>query len=339
MSVIAQAAHALHAAHTSGIVHRDVKPANLLVQPDGTVILVDFGVAYSAADTRLTGVNDVIGTALYMAPEQISKLSVTPATDVYALGAVAYHCLAGHPPFTGGSPLEVALRHLDDDPPPLPADVPAPIQAVIARAMAKNPADRYPSAAAFAAASEAERQPGAQAAAPTVPALALAPPATAHPPVPATTDRPAESSTAAYPVASLEDAGRSRSTRRRWALMAAAMVALLLGLTAALAAFLSSPPKHGRDPARQPTSSTRPAATAQSGPTEVSGPGSGIRTSGSPRTPATSVASAVASSPAQPSASTSPTPSPPQTPAASSTSQPANQASPSASPASAHPGG
>jgi serine/threonine-protein kinase len=154
-SIVAQAADALHAAHEVGIVHRDVKPANLLVQPDGTVVLVDFGVAHSVAATRLTAVNTVLGTALYMAPEQASGRPVSPATDIYALGAVAYHCLVGHPPFTGDNALHVALRHLQDEPEPLPDHVPAPIRAVVAQALAKDPASRFPSAAAFAAAARA----------------------------------------------------------------------------------------------------------------------------------------------------------------------------------------
>jgi serine/threonine-protein kinase len=152
MSVIAQAADALHAAHRHGIVHRDVKPANLLVQPDGTVKLVDFGVARSPAVTQVTVANAILGTAMYMAPEQASGHPVSPVTDIYALGAVAYHCLAGRPPFDGDTPLEIALRHVSEEPPPLPADVPPRAQMLIARAMAKDPADRYPTAAAMAAA-------------------------------------------------------------------------------------------------------------------------------------------------------------------------------------------
>ena len=150
MSIVAQAAHALQAAHLAGIVHRDVKPGNLIVRPDGTVVLVDFGVARSANSMELTGVNEVIGTALYIAPEQVSKQATGPATDVYALGAVAYHCLAGRPPFLGDNPVTVAIHHLSDDPPPLPADVPPNVRDFVATAMAKDPADRFPSATAMA---------------------------------------------------------------------------------------------------------------------------------------------------------------------------------------------
>ncbi len=151
LPILAQAAEALHAAHERGIVHRDVKPANLLVRPDGTVVLVDFGVARaSLATTAATG-QAVLGTALYMAPEQASGQSVGPAADVYALGAVAYHCLAGHPPFDGQSPLGIALRHVTDQPPPLPEDIPQPVRDLVFQALAKDPRDRPPSAAAFAA--------------------------------------------------------------------------------------------------------------------------------------------------------------------------------------------
>jgi serine/threonine protein kinase len=151
MSIVSQAAEALHAAHENGTVHRDVKPGNLIVKPNGTVILVDFGVARSAAVTSVTGLNAIVGTALYMAPEQVAKGNVTPATDIYALGAVAYHCLAGNPPFDGDNALQVALRHLEDEPDPLPeTTVPPAVRELISRAMAKQPEDRFASAAEFA---------------------------------------------------------------------------------------------------------------------------------------------------------------------------------------------
>ena len=155
LSVVAQAADALDAAHAGGVVHRDVKPGNLLVHEDGTVVLVDFGVARSAAITSITAADAVPGTVLYMAPEQVSGKPVSPATDVYALGAVAYQCLSGAPPFSGEAPMEIALRHLNDEPPPLPTDLPEPVRVLVGRAMAKDPAERYPSAAALAAAARA----------------------------------------------------------------------------------------------------------------------------------------------------------------------------------------
>ncbi|GIF04390.1 protein kinase domain-containing protein [Actinoplanes siamensis] len=155
LSIVAQAADALHAAHEAGIVHRDIKPGNLIVKPTGAVILIDFGVARSNAMTSMTGLNAIVGTALYMAPEQVAKGNLTPGTDVYALGAVAYHCIAGRPPFDGDNALQVALRHLEDEPDPLPDHVPYEVRELIARAMAKQPADRFATAAEFAEAAYA----------------------------------------------------------------------------------------------------------------------------------------------------------------------------------------
>ncbi|MET8348311.1 MULTISPECIES: protein kinase [unclassified Micromonospora] len=150
MSIVAQAAQALNAAHRGGIVHRDVKPSNLLVHDDGTVVLVDFGVARSTNVTSITSTNAVPGTALYMAPEQAAGRPVSGATDIYALGAVAYCCLTGGPPFTGDNPLQVAVRHLDDEPPELPHDIPESVRALVSQALAKDPLDRFSSGAAMA---------------------------------------------------------------------------------------------------------------------------------------------------------------------------------------------
>ena len=154
MSVVSQAGRALEAAHQAGIVHRDVKPGNLIIEPDGTVVLVDFGVARSAGTATLTGVGEVVGTALYISPEQMTKDEVGPASDVYALGVVAYHCLAGEPPFTGDNPIAIAMQHVSEPPPELPAEVPPAVRAVVTTAMAKSPADRFPSAAAMAEAAD-----------------------------------------------------------------------------------------------------------------------------------------------------------------------------------------
>ncbi|SCG62501.1 serine/threonine protein kinase [Micromonospora inositola] len=157
MSVVAQAAQALHAAHLAGIVHRDVKPGNLLVKRDGSVVLVDFGIARSTTMAALTAAHMVLGTASYMSPEQAAGQPVSPATDVYALGAVAYYCLAGRPPFEGENPLQVAMRHVQDEPAPLPPGTPPAVLEVVRRALAKSPADRYPGAAAMAEAAQDAR--------------------------------------------------------------------------------------------------------------------------------------------------------------------------------------
>jgi cell division septation protein DedD len=150
MALIAQAADALQAAHDKGIVHRDVKPGNLLVRPNGTLVLTDFGIARSAMVGQLTQAGSVLGTASYISPEQAAGATASPLSDVYALGVVTYQCLSGRRPFEGDNPLEIAMRHVRDAPPPLPADIPPAVRQIVERAMAKDPAARYPSAAAMA---------------------------------------------------------------------------------------------------------------------------------------------------------------------------------------------
>jgi serine/threonine-protein kinase len=155
MRLVAEAADALHAAHERGVTHRDVKPANLLRRPDGSTVLTDFGIARSAAAgtaTHDTSMGLLLGTASYIAPERAAGEAATARSDVYSLGVVAYRCLAGDLPFTGESLLQIALRHAHDEPPPLPPDLPAAAREVVTRAMAKDPADRWPSGAAMAAA-------------------------------------------------------------------------------------------------------------------------------------------------------------------------------------------
>ncbi|MFF5232803.1 protein kinase [Dactylosporangium sp. NPDC000521] len=154
MRLVAEAALALHAAHEKGVTHRDVKPANLLIRPDGSTVLTDFGIARSATSTHETSMGLLLGTASYIAPERAAGEPATAQSDIYSLGVVAYRCLAGDLPFTGESMLQIALRHAHDEPPPLPPDVPPAVRSVVARAMAKNPADRWPSGAAFAAAAQ-----------------------------------------------------------------------------------------------------------------------------------------------------------------------------------------
>ncbi|WP_233508445.1 serine/threonine-protein kinase, partial [Spongiactinospora gelatinilytica] len=155
MELIAQAASALSAVHAQGIVHRDIKPGNLLVRADGTLVLTDFGIARADTASRLTDVGMVLGTAAYCAPEQAEGAPVTPAVDIYALGVVAYECLAGNRPFDGDTPVTIALKHIREAPPPLPADIPAPVRRLVEQALSKDPARRFRDASAM---SEAARQ-------------------------------------------------------------------------------------------------------------------------------------------------------------------------------------
>ena len=134
------------------MVHRDVKPANLMVTPDGTVKVTDFGIARAVDSVPITMTGQVLGTPHYLAPEQARGNQATSASDVYALGVVLFECLAGHRPFSADSPVATALAHLHEDVPELPATVPADLVAIVNKAMAKDPAERYADGAELAAA-------------------------------------------------------------------------------------------------------------------------------------------------------------------------------------------
>ncbi|MBM7808929.1 serine/threonine-protein kinase [Geodermatophilus bullaregiensis] len=142
LSVLQQAAAGLAEAHRAGVVHRDVKPGNILVRPDGGVKLTDFGIAWSAESVPLTGTGQVIGTAQYMSPEQAAGERVGPASDVYALGLVGYESLTGRAAFTGTNPVTVALKQVREDPEPLPEDVPPDVRHLIGAALTKDPGQR-----------------------------------------------------------------------------------------------------------------------------------------------------------------------------------------------------
>ena len=158
MDLVAQAADALRTAHRAGVVHRDVKPVNLIVRGNGDVVLTDFGIA-RVPGNDLTGPGMVLGTAKYIAPEQAAGRLVTPAVDVYALGVTAYECLTGWPPFRGGTPMEVAQHHITSTPPPLPPTVPRPVRDLVMAMLTKDPARRPTAAQVAVAARLAARAP------------------------------------------------------------------------------------------------------------------------------------------------------------------------------------
>ena len=138
MDLIAQAARALQAAHTAGLIHRDIKPGNLLVSRRGQLKITDFGIAHAAGSAPLTRPGTLIGTPAYLAPEQVTGGHATPSTDLYALGIVAFQCLTGRPPFNG-PPLAVALAHQEKPLPPLPPSVPEEVAALVADLTTKDP--------------------------------------------------------------------------------------------------------------------------------------------------------------------------------------------------------
>jgi serine/threonine protein kinase len=150
LSILAQVADALQAAHEAGVVHRDVKPGNLMVRPDGTVKVTDFGIARALTSAPLTDHGQMIGTPAYVSPEQATGEPVTGSSDVYSLGVVAYELFAGRPPFDRDTPLAVTLAHVEDLPPPLPDTVPTRLRELIESTLAKDPKLRPASAARLA---------------------------------------------------------------------------------------------------------------------------------------------------------------------------------------------
>lgn len=163
--VAGQVLRGLAAIHAAGIIHRDIKPQNVLIGPDGVARVTDFGVAHAAVDEGLTSHGTTVGTASYMAPEQARGGALSEATDLYAVGVVLFELLTGRLPFEAANPMAVMLAHLQRLP-PRPSeiapdrDIPPAIEAVVMRALAKDPADRYPDAGAMGAAlSAAARTP------------------------------------------------------------------------------------------------------------------------------------------------------------------------------------
>ena len=150
VAIAAQVATALGFAHTHGVIHRDVKPANVLITPPDRVKVVDFGIAKAVQSDDLTQTDVTLGTARYLSPEQVDGRPPDARSDIYALGVVMFEMLCGHPPFDADTDLALALKHLTDEP-PLPSlsrpSVPAWLEGVILTALAKSPDDRYQSAA------------------------------------------------------------------------------------------------------------------------------------------------------------------------------------------------
>jgi serine/threonine-protein kinase len=146
LSIVSQTGLALHAAHQAGLVHRDIKPGNLLITPDGSVKITDFGIARLADQVPLTATGQVMGTVQYLAPEQAGGKPASPATDVYSLGIVAYEALAGKRPFRGESQVAIAMAQIKETPPELPSSIPSAVRALVMSCMAKKPEGRPASA-------------------------------------------------------------------------------------------------------------------------------------------------------------------------------------------------
>src|SRR5262245_2142668 len=156
LDIITQVAGGLAVAHAAGVVHRDIKPGNLLIDRAGMVKITDFGVAYAAGSVPLTRTGMLLGTPAYLAPERVAGQAAGPASDLYSLGMVAYECLTGQVPFTGTA-MEIALAHRLQSLPPLPGSVPPELSKLIADLTARDPAYRPAGAGDVAALASAFR--------------------------------------------------------------------------------------------------------------------------------------------------------------------------------------
>lgn len=223
-AVGASVADALAALHRVGLVHRDVKPSNIMLTDDGRVKLMDLGIVQGQHHTALTAAASVIGTAAYLSPEQAQGLRATPASDIYGLGCVLFHITTGRPPFDGDTPVAMAMQHVQA-PVPTPSQtvpgLPAWFDEIVRRALSKNPDERFADAAQLAGALRSRRSPAA--------APAAGPDETATAPVVAPTAvAPAVgSATESMPVAARDEADDRRSGLSPIAVFAA--VALIAG--------------------------------------------------------------------------------------------------------------
>ncbi|MCS5717454.1 serine/threonine protein kinase [Herbiconiux sp. CPCC 205763] len=202
LDIIAQTALALQAAHAAGLVHRDIKPGNLLITPDGRVKITDFGIARIADQVPLTATGQVMGTVQYLSPEQASGQPASPTTDIYSLGIVAYECLAGKRPFSGESQVAIAMAQINETPPDLPVTVAEPVRNLVLSCIAKKPDDRPSSTGNLARAAMALRRGDIASAAAAVPAVLGSEPL---PPTMATRLMPAPGATQATTVLSAQN--------------------------------------------------------------------------------------------------------------------------------------
>ncbi|MHB1450680.1 MAG: Stk1 family PASTA domain-containing Ser/Thr kinase [Coriobacteriia bacterium] len=228
----AQICSALAVAHGYDIIHRDIKPHNIVLTPDGTIKVMDFGIA-RAGNTTMTQTGSVLGTAQYISPEQAQGRQLSPASDLYSLGVTLYEMVTGRPPFDADTPVATALQQVNDEPLPprqVRASIPPALEAVILRSMRKNPAERYDSAAEM-------RDDLRRAASGDIPSggVYAGAPDAGHTSVLPTVERAASARPAGAPQ--MKPIPERRNSPWPWIALAAALLLVGLGVAYALGAF------------------------------------------------------------------------------------------------------
>ncbi|MBO0678320.1 serine/threonine protein kinase [Mycolicibacterium sp. S2-37] len=304
-SIIAQVAAALDAAHADGLVHRDIKPENVLLNADDFAYLVDFGIAHTGGDPSVTSTGMIVGSAAYMAPERFNGMPVGPPADVYSLSCLLYECLTGRPPFETGDLRQLMSAHMFAQPPRpsiMRRGVNRVFDDVIARGMAKDPDDRYPSAGELARAATAAASSAAVP--PPVPAVA---PLTGTKQFSAVYPNPAATGMTPYPPVPAGPPPKTpppttaRAGKGQTALIAAIIV--LFGVAAVLAVILAFSSQDDASTARTPLAPPTTSAYDESGPTSTT---SSTTTTTSPTTTTTTTSSPTTSSPTTTTSTTAP---------------------------------
>jgi tRNA A-37 threonylcarbamoyl transferase component Bud32 len=265
--IAADVCAALAAAHARGLVHRDVKPANIMLMPDGRVKLMDLGIARAAAGETVTQTAAMLGTAQYLSPEQAQGQDVDFRSDLYSLGCCLYEMLTGTVPFRGATPVAIAYRHIHEDPAPprlLNPDVPPALEAVCLKAMAKRPEDRYQTAAELRADLERARSgqrvaaagPAAAGAATAAMATTVLPPLAGYPAAPGD-----QTSSFGGPVTAGRAARHAEAApARRWwlyVLVPLGVVALAVGVAFLVSRLVGAPPTAATTPTLPTATSAR----------------------------------------------------------------------------------